>query len=98
MNFFIEERSLKTFMELPITHREEDDSFCSVYYDSCTADVLYRVECIITLDGEDVYTDTNLFKLEHYQSGNREWQWFAGSDWEQGPGEDIFDIEDVIHK
>lgn len=98
LKFFSDDVSLKRFMELPITHKEEDDSFCSVFYDCCTNDTLYRAECRITFEGENVVFKTAIYKLDNYRGGNRVWLWFSGVDWEQGPGENYFDIEDVIHK
>lgn len=96
--FFSDDVSLKKFMECALTHREKDDSFCSVFYDCCTKDALYRAECKIIFDGECVVSETDIYKLDNYRSGNRVWLWFSGVDWEQGPGENYFDIEDVIHK
>lgn len=98
MKFCSDDTSLKRFMELPITHKEEDDSFCSVYYDCCTADTLYRVECRITFEGENVISETDLYKLDDYRAGNRVWLYFCRNDWEQGPGEDFFGVEDILHK
>ena len=96
--FFSDDVSLKKFMECPLTHREEDNSFCSVFYDCCTKDTLYRAECKITFEGECVVSETDIYKLDNYRGGNRVWLWFNGVDWEQGPGENYFDIEDVMHK
>lgn len=96
LQFRPDEISFASFMQLPITHKEIDDSFCSVYYDYCTEDTIYRAECRITFEGDGFFADTALFKLEDFKSGNREWLFFTGSDWSVGPGEDYFDIEEIL--
>lgn len=98
MKFFSDDASLRRFLELPITHKEEDDSFCSVYYDCCTVDSLYRAECRIEFDGDNVISETDLYKLNDYLGGNRAWLCFNGLDWVQGPGENYFEVDDVLHR
>lgn len=90
--------SIQRFLELPITHKEEDDSFSCVYYDCCTPHALYRVECCLTLEPETVAWDTTLYKLVDYAEGNREWLYFCDGQWEQGPGEDFFDVAEILFK
>lgn len=80
---------------------------CEIYYILLATGVttivyhnntLYRAECKITFEGECVVSETDIYKLDNYRDGNRVWLWFNGVDWEQGPGENYFDIEDVMHK
>ena len=96
LTFHIDETSGTNFLELPITHREPDGSFCSIYYDCCTPDTIYRAECRITFAEDGFFADTALFKVKDYITGNKEWLWFTGESWEQGPGEDFFDIKEIL--
>lgn len=96
MKFRSNDTSLNAFMNLPIKHREEDDSFCTVSYDYCSEEAIYRAECVIFLEEDMVSSETDLYKLEDYTSGNREWLWFNGQGWEAGPGENYFDLKDIL--
>ena len=92
--FVLNEESMTSFMTKPITDREEDGALVSIYYDSVTEQDIYRAGCRITIEPTTVETYTELFKLENYSSGNREWLVFSNGDWIQGPGIDLFDISD----
>lgn len=96
MRFTVLDSSLKDFLERPVTYKEEDGSFCSVYYDFWTAKSVYRVECRVTLNPKEVVAETDLYRLDDYSNGNREWLWFCNGSWEQGPGEDIFDVAEIL--
>lgn len=96
IKFVVLDSSLQSFMERPITYKEEDDSFCTVYYDFWTSETVYRAECRVTINPKEVITETNLYRLEDYANGNREWLWFCDGTWEQGPGEDFFDVEEIL--
>ena len=97
-DFVVDKASLKAFVEKPNTHKEDDGLFGCVYYDHCTKDVIYRAQCKITFAGEDVCDETSIFKLEDYRSGNRKWLRFSGSDWQQGPGEELFSVDEITRK
>lgn len=98
MRFTIDEESLEKFMNLPLSHEEEDGAFCSIYYDFRDSDAIYRAECRVILDlGNDtVDNETSLYKLPAYKDGNREWLFFCDGQWEIGPGEDFYEIQEVL--
>lgn len=96
MKFSVMDSSLHDFMERPITYKEPDGAFCSVYYDFCTEKSIYRVECKVTLNPKDVVAETDIYKLDDYINGNREWLWFCNGVWEQGPGDDFFDFGEIL--
>ena len=96
MCFTSDDASLKEFENRPITYKEVDGTFCSVYYDSKTKNAIYRAECRITLDGDFVNWTTDLYMLKDYLSGNREWLYFCDGAWQSGPGDDYFDLQDFL--
>lgn len=86
-DFLINEQSKIEFYEKPISYRDEDDAFGSIYYDCRTIDTIYRVECRITFELDTVTTDTEIYKLPDYRSGNKEWLYFdTNGEWLRGPG------------
>ena len=93
-HFTVNEKSMESFLSKQITDTEEDGALGSVYYDYKTVRTLYRAECRITIGQNQVESDTALYKLENYLQGNREWFFFNGVDWEEGPGKELFDISE----
>lgn len=57
MKFSVMDSSLQDFMERPITYKEPDGTFCSVYYDFGTEKSIYHVECRGTLNPKDVVAE-----------------------------------------
>ncbi len=94
MAFISDDSSIRAFMRLPITHKEVDGTFCCVYYDCCASDVYYRAECRVAINVDNVIAETNLYRLDGYNEGNREWLWFDGTDWLEGAGE-MFDFDSL---
>lgn len=91
-HFTVNEQSLEAFLSKSITDREEDGALGSIYYDSKTDQALYRAECRITLELNQVECETALYMLKDYAFGNREWLIYSDDRWECGPGENFFDI------
>lgn len=94
VHFFLNKESEIFFKKKPVTYREPDDSFSDIYYDAKTQDVIYRVECKVFLEEDTVSVDTNLYKLEDYRKENREWLWFNENEWQKGPGENYFELDE----
>ena len=95
--FILYQPSKEKFMTLPITYRELDDSFCCIYFDSRTSETIYRAECRVTIEPASVSTYATLYKLDNYQNGNRNWLYFTGADWCEGPGTDFFELNEFSY-
>lgn len=94
-SFSVNEQSKLEFYEKPIFYKDEDDAFGSIYYDCRTLDTIYRAECRITFNEDSVTTDTEIYMLPDYHTGNREWLYFD-KDWLRGPGDDLFDVVELL--
>lgn len=94
-NFSVNEQSKLEFYEKPISYKEEHDAFGSVYYDCRTIDTIYRAECRITFNEDGVTTDTEIYMLPDYRTGNLEWLYYD-DEWLRGPGEDLFDVMELL--
>jgi len=94
--FTLNKDSEQDFFKRPFVYTQEDDSFGDIYYDLVLPDTIFRCSCRITLfqDGQKVESETDIYRLENYKKGNREWEYFNGEDWEEGPGKDFFDFTD----
>jgi hypothetical protein len=93
--FTLNSASEQEFFRKPFIYTEPDDAFGEVYYDLVRSDTIYRCVCRIKLTegGNKIWDETDIFRLQNYKTGNREWEYFTGDDWGLGPG-DIFDISD----
>lgn len=92
--FVVNEQAMGTFLSKPITETEEDGALGSIYYDCKTEHALYRAECRIAIEKDQVESETAIYMLKDYLNGNREWRWYNGNEWVEGPGKDFFDISE----
>lgn len=97
-SFVLNAESAKQYMMCSM-HYIVDEEIVSPYFDMIDEEKIVRAIAYAMLHSENnIEIWVELYKLESYASGNREWEAFdfESETWCAGPGEGFFDEKDIL--
>ena len=99
--FVISRESMREYLAALFDPKSAGESYDGPAFDKISEDEIVRLTTRVDVeDGEMLDFSCEMYKIEGYNDGNREWLYydFDGHTWGAGPGEDFFDVTAILNE
>ena len=86
-----------SFCEFAGLIEREDVVYDGPFFQLVEEDVIYVLLTNYSLVGTEIVVETDVYKLEGYEAGNRRWQQLMGDEGWQDTGDDFFSLEAILN-
>ncbi len=86
-----------SFCEFAGLIEREDVVYDGPFFQYVQEDVIYVLLTSYSLSGKEIMVETDVYKLERYEDGNRRWQMLSGDQGWQDEEDDFFSLEAILN-
>ena len=97
-DFVIDPISMRDYMGALFDAEKPGDEIEGPAFNFITDNQIVRITTYAVVDEKAMIEFTaDIYRIENYNKGNREWLFFNGQVWDKGPTEDFFDLEQILN-